>query len=406
MPTPTPTPIDWPTAQPTPQIEIYDNNQLTATSGAELWPWVIGLQWNLTAKTVSGTPISAQWNSSDGGQVLSQTWTNSAAGDTPAPSATSGTNWLFYSTEGDPYTTIVATATVSGQNYAAMATYDVEVPGLENMNAYLNYPDIRSMNCPRLGIASGPRFQLGSCTLPFSESATGMSSWYSASGSPDFGGLYTLNQLVAVAASPDPGTPPDFAITGGAYWLDSCWYFDVDEGGDNRAPASFPPASPVAIGTAYDAPGFVVSPSPPPAGWGNLQSETASDNFKDHFIFNPAGYKNKAAQTVPSIWVTIGEFLWDWGGNVTDQNVQSWQFGNPLPTVSPDSGQNSGSQSTWLPSWSTLYGGFTADQCKSPDAVVQAVPVRELPRTVHRPHLVRRHNMRSGNYVPLGSFQP
>jgi hypothetical protein len=69
----------------------------------------------------------------------------------------------------------------------------------------------------------------------------------------------------------------------------------------------------------------------------------ATDNFKDHFIFNPARYKNAAGQIVSSIWVTIGEFLWGWGGSVTDQNVPTWQFGAPLPSVLPGSGQNSGS---------------------------------------------------------------
>jgi hypothetical protein len=85
-----------------------------------------------------------------------------------------------------------------------------------------------------------------------------------------------------------------------------------------------------------------------------------------------------------------------------------YQPGNsvPLPSVLPGSGQNSGSQSTWLPAWNAIYGEFTAEECNSPNVLVQAVPARDLPRTIRKPHLVRRRNIQERNYAPLGSFRP
>jgi hypothetical protein len=61
MPTPTPTPINWPTAQPSPQIQIFDKNYQQITSDGAPWNWVIGLQMDLISQTSDSALINAQW---------------------------------------------------------------------------------------------------------------------------------------------------------------------------------------------------------------------------------------------------------------------------------------------------------------------------------------------------------
>jgi hypothetical protein len=271
-----------------------------------------------------------------------------------------------------------------------MATYNIETPTVNSIGAYLNSPLLEEEDTC-LGINHGVRFGMGFCETPYSKSRAGISSVYTATSPDDFGGWYTINQMIDTWPSATPAAASgDFGNTDGAYFDDGCWFADFDANSYNHPPAYFQPLAPAPVGTGYDIPGFVVAPSPTPTtGWTALQGLTANESFQDHFLFRP-GWTNAKGALVNSVWVSIGQLFWSWGGNATDQNVPFWSFGAPYPWASPAPGNVNGSSSSWLPSWNYVFLPAPPSLCPAPTPT--ALPPELRRRTsrfrhdLHKPH--------------------
>jgi hypothetical protein len=378
-PAPTSTGSAYPSPAPTDYLVIYDNHLQAIVSDGQTRPSVVGLQTSLTAEMMPGNqPTNAQWGYSNPAMALFQFLSSNQAYDTtPPPNPGPAENSIFYWTQGQSQSMVTAVATVNGQQYTAIALYNVEAPSPTQMNATFNQPEIIVANCSNSATGYGPWFNLGSCLLPFDQHAPGITSNYGATGPADFGGWYTSNQMINSGPStiPASGGAADYTQTGGQFWDDACWYAAWDKNAVNQPPSYSGPAATVTFGPAYDDPGYNAAPSPTPTGWVQITSLTSNpEAFQDHFMFRPAVVQGGGL--IPSIWVTIGQLFWSWGGNVK-KGLTQWQDGVPAPYVSP----GTGSASTWLPKWNNRFGQpVPPNLCIAPNPTTPPMYAVHLPR--------------------------
>ena len=162
LPTAPPTPYGgggpWPT--PGPQLEIYDNIRGQAVSDGLMRSTVVGLKNDLTAKLTDGTPVSAQWSYDDTSRITSQTVSQATASSvTPPPNPVPAPESTYYWYQGQSPSRVWVTATVNGQQLAAVSFWNIEAPSSPTMNAFLTAAQL--IACP-----NGVKFYAGLLRLP------------------------------------------------------------------------------------------------------------------------------------------------------------------------------------------------------------------------------------------------
>jgi hypothetical protein len=364
-----PTGINWPTPQPSPQIQIYDNNLKMVVSNGVFQDSVVGMQQSLSAQNTDlsqPSPIPA-WLDIVPSPIASQTFTDSNAFDTtPAPGPTSGNPVKFYWITGNADgSEVVVSAVIGGTTAYTMAYYNVEAPTSVSMTATFATPSI-------IGPTNGWAVTLGA-TPP---ALTGIKSNYSASAPPDYSGYYAENQVIAVNALPSPSGiyvgPTSSPI--GTYYDDSCafWYTGLSAQGINEfvGPMLFSKRSSVTYPPTWDSP-------QQPLGQVGLESLQLDDEFVDSFIFRPASTGSG------EIWVVMGQLAWQFGGTAAlNQTNGTWSLMSPIiPSPNPTSSPLG---------WPHRFGGGGTD-CPTPPPPVErnrsrhtAPPLKSEKLPLHR----------------------
>jgi hypothetical protein len=339
-PSPWPTPVTpppgccspYPSPGPSDGLEIYDNFGKSVVSNGNVYIKAIGLEMSLTARTTKEhQPVPATWTYwVDSNRVAGQTFSTENAYDTlptqyPTPSANTGYYW--YTGTSSAYPAIVAAqATVDGQQTTALALFYVQAPTLYSMNATLTSPDIVQFH--------GTDFALGQPGV-FGTGA-GITSVYNIISPTYYGGWYAENQLIV--SNPSPTPPGNFWATTppNTMWDDGCWIENYGSSGQN-APAPYgSPGAEMQYGPTYDAPNFEVSNLP-------ITGLSLNEPFQDSLLYFPQPLTSSDS----SIWVTIGQLPWSWGGNVTlpAGGATGWKITTSFASPGP------GGPSSWLPYW-------------------------------------------------------
>jgi hypothetical protein len=323
LPTPVPTPTGgssgWPSPGPSVGLVIFDKrlNQVVSTGSSPFPNSVIGLQDYLIAETTTGIQIPSQnvsWKQFGNATIRGQNFTSQSASPvTPGPFPSTGNPAVFYWIVGGSPSTVIVSAPVSGNQMTAVAFYNVEAPSVTSMTAVFATPGINNF----FG-ANKPWFELGQPS-PLA-SAYGIKSTYKAVGPPDFAGYYAENQILNTLPSPTPANVTPYPSTPPAvYWDDGCWIYNVDQNGNNGGPLHEDAGASFTYGPTYDSPGYSLENSGYP-----MTGLTINWQFMDSFLFRPTSTQNN------SVWVTIGQLVWSWGGNVKKTGFFTWATGAPV----------------------------------------------------------------------------
>lgn len=369
LPTPVPTPYDggWPSPGPSVGLVIYDKRlkQIVSTGASPFPNSVIGLQNYLIAEDTNGVQLpssTVKWSQFGNPSILSQSFSDQAASEvTPGAFPSTGNPALFYWYAGGSPTLVVVSAPVQGNALTAYAFYNAETPNLESMGAYFNTPDVYINNTAnwyfRLGLKS---------PMPYSSADIGITSNYTAVSPTDFGGFYAENQIANAAPSTSPTNIAWYLPepSPGVSWADGCWIYSVNKSGGRDAASYGSPAATATVGPTFDSPGYNLTFSTTPP---ILQALTVNAQFQDHLIFRPAVYGGSTSSLWPSIWVTLAQLLWSWGGKVSNNGSNVWTITPNTKFVSPGPGNQTGSASTWLPYWPNNYARAGSATCPPSD---------------------------------------
>jgi hypothetical protein len=326
---PAPSPTTGPTGAPTstgspypptaPPLEIYDQRleEIVSDAASPIPSADIGQSQSLlaTASPGSGATVTdANWTLPSPFPVLYQTWASTSVSSVTPGAMPMATNPAqFYWIQGSSFYVVEVQAMVNSQNATAYALYSIEAPTF-GMEAQFASPAVTSYPQPTPGSGLAWALELGNYETGGSQN--GITSTYTATTSPHYGGWFAMNQVIKSNPIANPPSMYGGPYTGSAYWLDDCWINNVTvDGGGNSPPPSAGPNAPITYGPAYDSPLYGLYPPP------GLLSLVVKDYFDDTFMYRPFGSNPPptgkwAADS--AIWVALGQLPWIWGGTASE----------------------------------------------------------------------------------------